>query len=190
MNIFEYHLSEIKKIVISKGDFLKLDQIDNLKGVNLEVPPDHFNFDLSCNIAMVLGKKNDINPKTLALKLKEIFLDEISNFSEIDIAGPGFLNIKLSKSALIKNINSILNNKNTYGSIKNSENYNIEFGGNYAVEILYFIARISKPKNILETGVAAGYSSYTFLKAIKKNKVGTLYSSDFPYFRLKNPRNI
>ncbi len=73
-------------------------------------------------------------------------------------------------------------------SDKITENYNIEFGGNYAVEVLYFIARISKPKNILETGVAAGYSSYTFLKAIKKNKVGTLYSSDFPYFRLKNPQ--
>ena len=53
---------------------------------------------------MVLGKKNKINPKTLALKLKDIFLAKINNFSEIDIAGPGFLNIKLSKSALLNNI--------------------------------------------------------------------------------------
>ena len=126
MNIFEHHLSEIKKIIISKKNFLKLDQVDNLKGVNLEVPPDHFNFDLSCNIAMVLGKKNKLNPKSLALNLKDIFLKEISNFSEIDIAGPGFLNIKLSKSALLNNINLILNN-NTYGSIDKSESYNIEF---------------------------------------------------------------
>ena len=59
---------------------------------------------------MVLGKKNKINPKTLALKLKDIFLNKIKNFSEIDIAGPGFLNIKLSKSALLNNIKSILNN--------------------------------------------------------------------------------
>ena len=57
---------------------------------------------------MVLGKKNKINPKTLALKLKDIFLEKINNFSEIEIAGPGFLNIKLSKSALLNNINSIL----------------------------------------------------------------------------------
>ena len=68
MNIFEHHLSEIKKIVLSEKDFLKLDQIDNLKGVNLEIPPEQFNFDLSCNIAMVLGKKNKIPPKILALK--------------------------------------------------------------------------------------------------------------------------
>ena len=126
MNIFEHHLAEIKKIIISKKNFLKLDQVDNFKGVNLEVPPDHFNFDLSCNIAMVLGKKNKLNPKSLALNLKDIFLNEISNFTEIDIAGPGFLNIKLSKSALLNNINLILDD-NTYGSIDNSESYNIEF---------------------------------------------------------------
>ena len=127
MNIFEHHLSEIKKIILSEKDLLKLDQIDNLKGVNLEVPPEQFNFDLSCNIAMVLGKKNKINPKTLALKLKSIFLNKISNFSKVDIAGPGFLNIKLSKSALLNNISSIFNNSNLYGSTKSRETYNIEF---------------------------------------------------------------
>ena len=67
MNIFEHHLSEIKKIILSEKDLLKLDQIDNLEGVNLEVPPEQFNFDLSCNIAMVLGKENKLNPKELAL---------------------------------------------------------------------------------------------------------------------------
>ena len=127
MNIFEHHLSEIKKIILSEKDLLKLDQIDNLEGVNLEVPPEQFNFDLSCNIAMVLGKKNKINPKTLALKLKSIFLNKISNFSKVDIAGPGFLNIKLSKSALLNNISSIFNNSNLYGSTKSRETYNIEF---------------------------------------------------------------
>ena len=127
MNIFEHHLSEIKKIILSEKDLLKLDQIDNLEGVNLEVPPEQFNFDLSCNIAMVLGKKNKINPKTLALELKNIFLNKISNFSKVDIAGPGFLNIKLSKSALLNNISSIFNNSNLYGSTKSRETYNIEF---------------------------------------------------------------
>ena len=126
MNIFENHLSEIKKIILSEKNFLKLNHIDDLKGVNLEIPPNKFNFDLSCNVAMVLGKKNKINPNTLALKLKEIFLNKIKNFSKIEIAGPGFLNIKLSKSALLNNINSILNN-DIYGSAKSNESYNIEF---------------------------------------------------------------
>jgi len=126
MNIFEHHLSEIKKIILSEKDALNLGSIDDLKGVNLEIPPEQFNFDLSCNVAMVLGKKNKINPNTLALKLKDIFSNKIKNFSKVDIAGPGFLNIKLSKSALLNNINAILNNK-VYGSSNNNETYNIEF---------------------------------------------------------------
>ena len=126
MNIFEHHLSEIKKIILSEKNALNLGSIDDLKGVNLEIPPEQFNFDLSCNVAMVLGKKNKINPNTLALKLKDIFSNKIKNFSKVEIAGPGFLNIKLSKSALLNNINAILNNK-VYGSSNNNETYNIEF---------------------------------------------------------------
>jgi len=127
MNIFENYLAEIRDLILSNKDNLKLDHIDNLKGINLETPPEKFNFDLSCNIAMVLGKKNKIDPKLLALKLKDIFLNKITNFSKIEIAGPGFLNIKLSKSALMINIQSILNNSKTYGSTKNDQTYNIEF---------------------------------------------------------------
>ena len=126
MNIFENHLSEIKKIIVSEKESLKLEELENFKGVNLEIPPERFNFDLSCNIAMVLGKKNKINPKTLALKLKDILVNKILNFSDIDVAGPGFLNIKLSKTALLNNINSILKN-NIYGSFKSNKTYNIEF---------------------------------------------------------------
>ena len=127
MNVFEYHLAEIKDLILSKKNALKLDKLDNLKGVNLEVPPEQFNFDLSCNIAMVLGKKNKLNPKMLAEKLKEVFLDKIDNFSAIEIAGPGFLNIKLSKTALLNNINSILDASKIYGSFKSNKKYNIEF---------------------------------------------------------------
>ena len=53
---------------------------------------------------MVLGKSNKLNSKDLAQKLKKL-LDNVENFAEIEIAGPGFVNIRLSNSALIKNIN-------------------------------------------------------------------------------------
>ncbi len=58
-------------------------------------------------------------------------------------------------------------------------------GGNYI--LLYFLIIKFKPVNIVETGVAAGWTSLVILRAIKKNGQGNLYSSDFPYFRLKNP---
>ena len=127
MNIFEYYLSEINKLILSHKNDLKLINLENLKNVNLEIPPEKFNFDLSCNISLVLGKSNNLNPKTLSLQLKNLFEKKIKNFIKIEIAGPGFLNIKLSKNAIIKNINSILEAKKSYGSNKSNETYNIEF---------------------------------------------------------------
>jgi len=58
-------------------------------------------------------------------------------------------------------------------------------GGNYT--LLYFLIRKLKPNIVVETGVAAGWSSLSILRALKKNDKGKLYSSDFPYFRLENP---
>ena len=61
------------------------------------------------------------------------------------------------------------------------------FGGGGVYPFLYFLTRYMKPNCIVETGVAAGCSSYAFLLAIKANGHGRLHSSDFPYFRLPNP---
>lgn len=58
-------------------------------------------------------------------------------------------------------------------------------GGNYP--LLYFMTRFMKPGTVLETGVAAGWSSQAVLRALHRNGVGHLYSSDFPYFRYDNP---
>ena len=127
MNIFENHFKEIENLVQKNKSHLNLNNLDNLKSVILEIPPAQFNFDLSCNIALVLGKSNKLNPKDLAQKLKKLFLSNLKNFADIEIAGPGFINIKLSNSALIKSINLILENDKIYGSFKSNKTYNIEF---------------------------------------------------------------
>ena len=72
MNIFEYYLTEINKQILSHKDDLKLTDFSNLKNINLEVPPEQFNYDLSCNISLVLGKSNHLNPKNLAIQLKNL----------------------------------------------------------------------------------------------------------------------
>ena len=73
MNIFEYYLSEIHNLILNHRNDLKLKNLDNLSSVNLEVPPEHFNFDLSCNISLVLSKPNKINSINLATQLKDLF---------------------------------------------------------------------------------------------------------------------
>ena len=127
MNIFEDYLNKIKVIILKNQESLKLLNTNNFKGVTVEIPPAEFNFDLSCNISLVLGKLNKINPKDLANNIKNLIIKNLKDFNKIEIAGPGFLNIKLSNESLILNINKILENRETYGKKNNISNYNIEF---------------------------------------------------------------
>lgn len=48
-------------------------------------------------------------------------------------------------------------------------------------QILYFLIRKTKPKIVVETGVAAGASTGYVLKAIHDNGSGKLYSIDLPF---------
>ena len=127
MNIFENYLSKINNIILKNKDNLNLQNLENIKNVNLEVPPEHLNYDLSTNISLVLSKSNKINPKILANKIKDLILKKIDHFELIDIAEPGFLNIKLSKEGLVFNIKEILKDKDLFGSKKSNKTYNVEF---------------------------------------------------------------
>ena len=118
MNIFEDYLLKINKTVKDNKDILNVKNIENLNNVNLEVPPDHFNFDFSTNISLVLSKNNKINPMDLAKNIKILLIKHIKHFEKIEVAGPGFLNINLSKEGLVTNINYIFDDKDSYGSKK------------------------------------------------------------------------
>jgi predicted O-methyltransferase YrrM len=58
-------------------------------------------------------------------------------------------------------------------------------GGHF--KLVHFLVRYLRPEVVVETGVAAGYTSQAILTAMQANGRGTLYSSDFPYFRLEAP---
>jgi predicted O-methyltransferase YrrM len=77
--------------------------------------------------------------------------------------------------------------KQSQETIKELQNSGIDLGGGGAIDLLYFFTRLIQPRRILETGVAAGWSSFAFLLAIERNKTGVLLSSDLPYFRIANP---
>ena len=63
----------------------------------------------------------------------------------------------------------------------------VDLGGGAAYELLYFVTRLRRPEHVLETGVAAGWSTAAVLAAIARNGRGHLSSSDFPYFQLDDP---
>ena len=127
MNIFEEYLNKITALILKNQNFLKLDNLNKFKGIVVESPPTEFNFDLSCNAGLVLGKINKINPKELANIIKDLILKNLKDFEKVEIAGPGFLNLKLTNKFLNSNINKILENKESYGKKNSNKTYNIEF---------------------------------------------------------------
>ena len=127
MNLFKIYLSEIKKAILKNKKNINFNSERDLNGIIVETPPDKFDYDFSSNAAMVLSKNIKSNPRNIAEKLKIIFEDNLHDFSKVDIAGPGFLNIKLTKKAWLKTIKNIYKIKKKYGSNKKNKKYNIEF---------------------------------------------------------------
>ena len=128
MNIFDLYKKKFQDLIISNCNELNIDPKFNFDGVVFEIPPQEFNFDLSTNIALVLAKKTKQSPVNLAKLIKNILVKTINDFSEIVIAGPGFINLKFNSETYQKIILEILKSNDKYGSnLIKKEKYNIEF---------------------------------------------------------------
>ena len=127
MNIFENYLKLILKNINHHYKELGINKIESLNGINLEKPPSNFDCDISSNAVLVLAQQNKCNPIKLGNNIKKLLEKNIKDFKDIEIAGPGFLNITLKNEALISIINNILKKNEKFGSQNDSKNYNIEF---------------------------------------------------------------
>ena len=117
MNIFENYLDKLIQTIKLEAKENNLILPDNLSSINVDVPPINFDYDISTNIAMVLSKPNKKSP----LKLGETFINLIKKNDEfienIDLAKPGFINIKFKNIFWSNFAKSIIDIKN-YGSTK------------------------------------------------------------------------
>jgi arginyl-tRNA synthetase len=84
------------------------------KGVAVEPPRDASHGDLASNAAMVLAKKAGTNPRALAglIAPKLAALPEVES---VEIAGPGFLNLRLSPDVWREELRAILGEGAGYG---------------------------------------------------------------------------
>ena len=62
----------------------------------------------------------------------------------------------------------------------------VRMGGAADVDLLYAATILTRPRSVVETGVALGWSSLAILAALHRNDVGQLISVDMPYPRRKN----
>ncbi len=83
---------------------------------------------LTTNICMVAASLFKLNPKDLANSLKNQ-LDNLNLFENIDVAGPGFINISVSRKDFVSIIKLINDKKNSFGAsnIGNKKKIQIEF---------------------------------------------------------------
>ena len=159
-----------------------------------------------------LFKKNMISSKFKIINLflnmlkKKYFFSSIKKIykrfekdTSIEAKKWAKLNSKKTTEEFCRSIDSLLFDEVKFDvnliekeAIEKIASLNFSFGGpgvagpgNYM--FLYFLIRKFKLCNIVETGVAAGWTSLSILRALKKNGKGNLYSSDFPYLRLADP---
>ena len=84
--------------------------------VTVEPPRDASHGDLSTNAAMVLAKAAATNPRALAEALSAE-LAKIDGVTAVDIAGPGFLNLRLDTSAWLNELRAVAEKGDEYGRL-------------------------------------------------------------------------
>ncbi|MGC6473532.1 MAG: arginine--tRNA ligase [Candidatus Puniceispirillaceae bacterium] len=138
MNIFsdfeDYILTAYDEM-INSGAIAKPDQTDTSKIV-VELPREDSHGDLACNAAMVLSKQARMKPRDLA----DLFAEKLSareDVAAVEIAGPGFINIRLVPGRWAQELHAILEQGKAYG--RN------DMGGGAAVNVEFVSANPTGP---------------------------------------------
>src|SRR6476659_6699107 len=98
------------------------------KNVTVEPPRDPAHGDLATNAAMVLAKAAGTNPRALAEVIKPR-LEALPPVTSVEIAGPGFINLRLRPDAWRDELRTILREGKAYGlsRVGADERVNVEY---------------------------------------------------------------
>ena len=129
MNIFDLYLEKIIQIINTAQDEGLLKLPDKLNGINVDIPPTHFDCDISTNVAMVLAKPNQKSPIEIANQLSQLIKKNDNEIDDISVAKPGFINIKFKYEFWNNFLKSIILDYKNFGINKKEKkkNYLIEF---------------------------------------------------------------
>ena len=114
MNLF----AEIRSLVIDSLQQMQTqgDLPDGLSfdAVTVEPPRDAAHGDMATNAAMVLAKPSKCKPRDIAEKLAAL-LSADPRLASVEVAGPGFLNLRLSPNLWADVLRAILTDQDGYG---------------------------------------------------------------------------
>jgi arginyl-tRNA synthetase len=114
LNVFQNFSARIEKLLHALNLTTSEGTTPDLARVTVEPPRDASHGDMACNAAMVLAKASGTNPRELAGRIAATIADE-PDVEKVDVAGPGFINIRMSNAYWQKHLASILNAGGSYG---------------------------------------------------------------------------
>ncbi|MEC8262399.1 MAG: arginine--tRNA ligase [Pseudomonadota bacterium] len=114
MNIFRFFEEEFKSIVDDLKSSGSLPADLDTSRVVFELPREASHGDLACNAAMVLAKPAGMKPRDLA-EVISAKIDGIAGVTSVEIAGPGFINIRVEPRLWAQEIDDIIAAGTDYG---------------------------------------------------------------------------
>ena len=128
MNIFTYFETQFAAAITQLGAAGHIKKDIDISRVVFELPRDPEHGDLATNAAMVLAKPASMKPRDLADLLSEE-LKKVDGVDDVEIAGPGFINLHIDPLLWAREINDILKAGHDYGrnNAGQGANVNIEY---------------------------------------------------------------
>ena len=164
MNIFETYRNHVLAVVetVAPGN--------NVAAITLEPPRDASHGDLSTNAAMVLAGQTKQKPRDIAEKIAE-GLRAIENVESVEIAGPGFINIRLTSAVWQSVVPAILAEGTSFG--------NSRVGAGQKVNVEYVSANPTGPMHVGHArGAVYGDALATLLMKAGYNVTKEYYIND------------
>lgn len=128
MNVFRYFQSEIVRLTEEKVKAGALPPGLPLERIVVEPPREAAHGDLATNAAMVLAKAAGRKPRELAEALLPD-LQGLEQVSDVEVAGPGFINLRLAEAFWYQRLAEIREEGTNYGAsdIGRGRRVNVEF---------------------------------------------------------------
>lgn len=139
MNFFKYFHCEISSIVASLSESNDLPEGLDTSRMTCEPPRDSSHGDVATNAAMVLCKQAKMKPRDLAGILAPK-LEAIDHVVGVEIAGPGFINLRLSQDFWYARLNDVLKAGTDWG--------NSDMGVGQTINVEYVSANPTGPMHV------------------------------------------
>jgi len=139
MNIFTEFERRIKNLLQDSDIKTKERDTPDLSRLSVEAPRDTSHGDLATNAAMVLARSIGENPRNLAERISTLLRND-GDIASVEVAGPGFINLRLTDSFWHTSLADMIKQGTDYGRS--------DIGRNVKVNVEYVSANPTGPLHV------------------------------------------